>query len=231
MQDQLISILQKHRDYALVMDKYLLNRACKLNLSHSNKDLAQLDYLSPAILNHYIFSFIKSRQLLSGVGGYAENRIIYQSKSNFEGFEARSVHLGIDIWAPDFSAIYAPLNGKIHSFADNASFGDYGPTIIIEHQLNGCIFFTLYGHLSRQSLIGLKEEQYVTKGQKIAELGPYEENGNWPPHLHFQIIKSLDGLRGDYPGVAAPSQKERYLHNCPDPNLILRIPCLNEVKV
>jgi hypothetical protein len=57
----------------------------------------------------------------------------------------------------------------------------------------------------------------------VGEVGDLQENGSWPPHLHFQII--TDAMEGvvDYPGVAAPSERERYLERCPDPNLILGI--------
>lgn len=226
IQDPLISALQTYSDYAFVMDKHLLNKACVLDLSDSNHVLKTLNYGDPAILNSYIFSFINEKQVLCSVGGYSEDRVIYRSKANFSGIEIRSIHLGIDIWAPAYSSVYAPLDGKVHSFANNSGAGDYGPTIILEHEINNITFHTLYGHLSVASLEGLKEGKPVSKGQKIAALGDDHENGNWPPHLHFQIIKSMDGLKGDYPGVAAPSQKEKYLNNCPNPNLILRIPCL-----
>ncbi len=33
----------------------------------------------------------------------------------------------------------------------------------------------------------------------------------------------MGGYLGDYPGVASLADREAYLANCPDPNLILRI--------
>ncbi|RYZ44700.1 MAG: peptidase M23, partial [Chitinophagaceae bacterium] len=45
----------------------------------------------------------------------------------------------------------------------------------------------------------------------------------WPPHLHFQIIKDMHGWKGDYPGVCRFSEKEAYLQNCPDADLILQM--------
>ncbi|WP_244215255.1 hypothetical protein [Pedobacter miscanthi] len=80
----------------------------------------------------------------------------------------------------------------------------------------------MYGHLSLASLNGLEEGKFIPAGTKIAELGAKEENGSWPPHLHFQLIKDMSGLKGDYPGVCRFSEREKYLANCPDPDLILK---------
>ncbi|HSI90676.1 MAG TPA: peptidoglycan DD-metalloendopeptidase family protein, partial [Adhaeribacter sp.] len=134
----------------------------------------------------------------------------------------RSLHLGIDIWAQAGTAVYAPLAATIHSFQDNAAYGDYGPTLILQHELEGTVFYTLYGHLDRASLKNLKPGKTIAKGEKIAEFGPYPENGDWPPHLHFQIIADMQNLKGDFPGVCKPSEKAFYVALCPDPNLILQ---------
>ncbi len=84
-------------------------------------------------------------------------------------------------------------------------------------------FFTLYGHLSLADIQNLKEGQEVKRGQKFAHFGKPAENGQWPPHLHFQIIENLSGYRGDYPGVCKLSEREKYLANCPDPGIILQL--------
>jgi murein DD-endopeptidase MepM/ murein hydrolase activator NlpD len=114
-----------------------------------------------------------------------------------------------------------PLEGLIHSYAFNSAYGDYGATIILSHHLDGVSFHTLYGHLSLASIKNMREGERVKGGDVIAEFGIPQENGNWPPHLHFQIIKDLEGRKGDYPGVCKFSEKEKYLKNCPDPDLIL----------
>jgi hypothetical protein len=51
---------------------------------------------------------------------------------------------------------------------------------------------------------------------------PYE-NGHWPPHLHFQVIVDMKGMKGDYPGVCAWPERESYLENSPDPDIILQM--------
>lgn len=160
-----------------------------------------------------------------GIGGYMEHRTLYARSALFDtDDEPRRLHLGVDIWAEAGMPVYAPLDGIVHSFKDNNNFGDYGPTIILQHDLDGLALYTLYGHLSRESLSGLIAGWRIAKNQQIARLGDIEENGNWPPHLHFQLMFDMEGMVGDYPGVARFSEKNKYIQNMPDPNLILKFP-------
>jgi murein DD-endopeptidase MepM/ murein hydrolase activator NlpD len=137
--------------------------------------------------------------------------------------EPRRLHLGVDIWGPAGTKVMAPLDGIVHSFAFNNNDSDYGATIILTHNLDGVGFHTLYGHLSLNSLKNLYEGQKVTSGEVIAEFGMRFENGNWPPHLHFQLIADMQGWKGDYPGVCRFSERMQWLTNCPDPNIILKM--------
>ncbi len=162
-----------------------------------------------------------------GVGRYLEPRLLYDAPAYAGGggtTERRTIHLGVDLFLPPQTPVLAPLDGRVHSFRDNANRLDYGPTVILEHApSDGPLFYTLYGHLSRQSLIGLVEGGEIHQGEPVGELGTIEENGGWPPHLHFQIICDPLGYRGDFPGVAPPSQSATWRSLSPDPNLILRL--------
>jgi murein DD-endopeptidase MepM/ murein hydrolase activator NlpD len=89
--------------------------------------------------------------------------------------------------------------------------------------MDGTIFYTLYGHLSRSSLLGLQVGQMVSQGEQIAKLGEPAENGDYAPHLHFQLILDLQGRSGDYPGVCCASDLAFFRVNCLDPNLLLRL--------
>lgn len=159
-------------------------------------------------------------------GGYSEDRSIYtQTLFAPEGEEPRTIHLGIDVFAPAGADVITPLNARVHSSRINEAAGDYGPTIILEHTPTpGLTFHTLYGHLSRDSLKGLKPGTAFMAGEKIAELGTKRENGGWPPHLHFQIILEIGSTKGDYPGVCRRSEAERWLAICPDPARLLGLP-------
>jgi murein DD-endopeptidase MepM/ murein hydrolase activator NlpD len=110
----------------------------------------------------------------------------------------------------------------VHSYKNNNNLGDYGPTIILEHKISNTKFYTLYGHLSLASITSLKIGQKFVKGEQIATLGNISVNGDYPPHLHFQIIRDIQDSFGDYPGVCSKKDLEFYIRNCPDPNLLLK---------
>lgn len=150
--------------------------------------------------------------------GYGENRASYtQALFAPSGEEPRTLHLGLDVFAPAGAEVRAPLAARVHSFRDNANPGDYGPCLILEHDTGDGVFHTLYGHLSRASLDGLTAGHTFNPGDRIARLGDPQENGGWPPHLHFQILLEVGANRGDYPGVCKRSEQDRWLAICPDP--------------
>ncbi|HEY0175437.1 MAG TPA: peptidoglycan DD-metalloendopeptidase family protein [Pedobacter sp.] len=157
-----------------------------------------------------------------GVGGYNEHRTIYNRSSHFDtGEEPRRLHLGIDIWAEAGTPVYNFYDAEVHSFQYNDSFGDYGATVILKYNLDGMVLYALYGHLSLSSLRGLQEGQFIPGGARFAEFGNRQENGNWPPHLHFQLMFDMQQRKGDYPGVCQFSKRAEFLANCPDPSLVL----------
>jgi len=170
----------------------------------------------------YINRTLAENNCTIGIGGYMEHRTLYARSAHFDTEnEPRRLHLGTDIWMPAGTPVYAPLEGFIHSFHNNDNFGDYGPTIILMHHLDGLDLYSLYGHLSRKSLKGLVVGAPVSVNQQIATLGGLIENGGWPSHLHFQLMLDMEGCFGDYPGVCRFSEKDTYLQNIPDPDLLL----------
>lgn len=193
------------------------------DLTASNEALTPELLRSESAFCNYISESMAQAGAVLGIGAYAEDRVIYRKSEVFSGVEARSLHLGIDLWAPAGTPVYAPLDGTLHSFANNAASGDYGPTIILEHRFAGQLFYTLYGHLSLPSLQNLKVGMSIAAGQPLGSLGAWHENVHWPPHLHFQIIRDLEGRSGDFPGVCAPSESNKWLVLCPNPNLLLRL--------
>ncbi|WP_298332228.1 peptidoglycan DD-metalloendopeptidase family protein [uncultured Christiangramia sp.] len=195
-----------------------------IDLSQNNRDLLKLEVASSAAFSVFIDEYLRNRSAKAAYGGYNELRTLYNRSELFNHSSSnRNIHIGLDVWVPAYSDIITPLDGKVHGFQDNSNFGDYGPTIILEHQLDGQSFYTLYGHLSRASLVNLETGMQFEKGDKIAELGDYAENGDYAPHLHFQVIKDMQGKIADYPGVVRKEELEGYLQNCPDPNLLLKI--------
>lgn len=196
----------------------------QFDFSASNTELTPEDILDTTKFSAWVSSKLALNNCQYGVGGYMEHRTLYGRSDLFNTEEEpRRLHLGIDIWADAGTPVYVPMEGRIHSFQDNDHFGDYGPTIIVEHDLNGLVLYSLYGHLNRECLDGLTIGRLVAKDEQIGEFGSQQVNGHWPPHLHFQLMFDLEGKHGDYPGVGYYSKKENYLRNIPDPNLILRL--------
>jgi murein DD-endopeptidase MepM/ murein hydrolase activator NlpD len=206
-----------------------------LDFTAANYELTAEVLQDTKLFTEYINRRLGNAGARYGIGGYAEHRTVYSRSKIFgvaevsstgrdsEGAEPRRLHLGTDIWGKPNTAVMTPLDGIVHSFAFNGAFGDYGTTIILTHQLSGVSFYTLYGHLSLNSIKNLREGHLIHKGEIFAEFGIPSENGQWPPHLHFQIIADLQGWEGDYPGVCKFSEKEEWLRNCPDPDFILQM--------
>nr|WP_321233463.1 peptidoglycan DD-metalloendopeptidase family protein [uncultured Psychroserpens sp.] len=195
-----------------------------LDLSVTNTALQAVDISSSETLEAYINQHIKANNAKVAYGGYLETRNIYQRSSYFNDTNPdteRNIHLGLDFWIAADTPIYTPLDAEVHSFKNNTNFGDYGPTIILKHHIDTFEFYTLYGHLSLASIEHLKVGQQFKQGQQIATLGDASVNGDYPPHVHFQIIKDLQGYVGDYPGVCSKNDLEFYRGNCPDPEMLL----------
>ena len=161
------------------------------------------------------------------IGRYDEARAIYLG-SNFAGDspsgERRTVHLGIDLFAPSGTPVYAPLAGVVYMLANNTAHHDYGPVVVLRHSTDeGLPFFTLYGHLTVESLAALERGQTLEAGACVGAIGSPPSNGDWPPHLHLQIVTDLLELDTDFPGVARPGERALYLSLSPDPNILLGI--------
>ncbi|MCI0388371.1 MAG: aminotransferase class III-fold pyridoxal phosphate-dependent enzyme [Acidobacteria bacterium] len=180
-------------------------------------------------LTERIFGLMKSANARLGVGRYDEPRLLYTTPAFTDDgnpfAEHRTIHLGIDLFGEPGMAVFAPLAGTVHAFNNNAVPLDYGPLIILKHQIDdGQAFYTLYGHLSEESLTGLSIGKPVVQGERIAAIGAPPTNGNWTPHLHFQLITDLLDLDCDFPGVGRAGQRDLWHSLSPDPNLILNIP-------
>lgn len=192
----------------------------KIDLSVNNPELQNPNTDSLQGLSDCIFEKIKSVNVKGAYGGYNEKRALYKRSEHFgDQSHYRSIHLGIDFWLPAGTQVIATMPGRVHSFANNSNRGDYGPTIVLEHFIGNEKIHALYGHLSKSSLEAMYQGKIVARGEVIGQLGKPEENVDWPPHLHFQLIKDMGEFNGDYPGVCYESEKNYYLKNCPNPLL------------
>jgi peptidoglycan LD-endopeptidase LytH len=240
MMSKLENVLAKNKQqFRTVVDfNPAKDKLVQLDFTAANTELTPELIADTTIFSKYINK--KMAHAKYGIGGYNEDRVLYARSNHFASavyeashvasgggpspagtMETRSIHLGIDIWAAAGTKVYVPVGGTVHSYAFNNNFGDYGATIILQHQLDTAVFFTLYGHLSLKDLEPLQEGKYISRGEVLAHFGTPEENGDWPPHLHFQIIDDIRLNKGDYPGVCTIREREKYLGNCPNPDLML----------
>ncbi|MCU1368691.1 MAG: hypothetical protein JWN39_4330, partial [Ilumatobacteraceae bacterium] len=167
------------------------------------------------------------------VGRYGEDRSVYRTEAfeTADPDERRTIHIGIDLFAPAGEEIVAPLAAKVAMIGCDLSPLAFGGILVLEHTTtaadggDGVPFWTLYGHLSSASLSALHVGQPVAAGETVARLGRPDENGGWPPHLHFQVMTDLCGWEAEeIIGVAARSQWDVWGAVFPNPNLVLGLP-------
>lgn len=214
--------LRAHNTGKVVDFDLSADRLYPFDFTSANQELTTDILADTTSFSSWVAQKLKHSNSRYGIGGYNEHRTIYSRSAHFDTKEEpRRLHLGVDIWGPAGTAIYNFYDAEVHSFQNNNQFGDYGGTIILKYDLSGLTLYALYGHLSLASIEGLSVGKFIAAGQHFADFGLAEENGNWPPHLHFQLIFDMEGRSGDFPGVCQYSKRALYLENCPDPELIL----------
>lgn len=201
-----------------------LNDYSEIDLSKATLKKNEIDVQNTSDLKAYIDKQLNNQASKVAYGGYLEKRGLYNNVERFKTSQnQRDIHLGYDFWANSGEVIISPFQGKIHSFANNADDGNYGPTIILEHHQGSQRFFSLYGHLSLYSISYIKLGQKIKKGEAFAQIGDAKVNGGYLPHLHFQLIKDIEDYKGDYPGVCHQSDLTFYKKNTINPKQYLRI--------
>lgn len=204
-----------------------LNRDGRVLLSLSDGAPGMEHSADPAAYWTWLEARFKAEDASFGIGLYGEERGVYKGDQfrTAASPEWRSQHLGLDVFIAARTPLFAPLAGRVVSAVDNNLPFDYGPTIILEHRAGdgGPAFWTLYGHLSRESLAMVHEGMEIEAGRQIGSIGDHTVNGGWAPHLHFQIMTDLLGQTGEFPGVGQPSLWPIWRRISPDPNLLLKL--------
>lgn len=223
--ETLENLLKEIQNVKVIDDSISYTEYIPLDLSVSNIELSKLAIDDATIFEEFIEEKLLKNKAKVAFGGYNEERNLYKRSTVFNDnqTEERNIHIGLDLWIKAGTPVLAALDGTIHSFNYNNNLGDYGPTILLKHSIKDQTFYTLYGHLSLESIANIEVGSFFTKGQQLATLGDASVNGNYAPHLHFQIIKDIATNIGDYPGVCSKKDLNYYLENCPDPNLLLKI--------
>lgn len=128
------------------------------------------------------FAVEKMRQQVvvtaAGISGTLEVLPANGPVNDVFGYRGTEFHSGIDIMAPEGSAVVAASPGTVESVTDG---GGWGRHVIIDHG-NG--IKTLYAHM-------IEGSQLVTAGQWVAagtQLGSVGNTGySTFPHLHFEV--------------------------------------------
>jgi len=181
-------------------------------------------------LTRRVFDAMSAAGADVAAGGYGEPRVLYATDAYASGAvtdERRTIHLGIDLTLAPGAPLFAPLDGVVHGVMDAAQRLDYGPVIVLRHDVaddsGPLTFYTLYGHLDR-GVLELTPGTPIAAGHRIGSVGAPPANGDWWPHVHFQIIADMLDVPCNFNGVAPPGEAGTWLSLSPDPNLLLGIP-------
>jgi len=190
-----------------------------LDLGRDSLELGEpLDNLDATRLGELIDAKMREAGVTHAYGRWGEERALYRSAHFTGNGEPRTVHLGMDLFCRAGTPVKAPLDAVVEIVANNARELDYGPVVILKHWAPaGQPFWTLCGHLGEGCLKTLRAGMPVGAGEVIARVGTPPVNGNWPPHLHFQVILDLKGLGREFPGVAAAGEAQRWFELSPSP--------------
>jgi len=196
-------------------------RATVLDLSVGSRLRGhEINNLGVAEFSDLIDEVMRDADTSFAFGRYAEPRGLYSNEdfASAETSESRTIHMGLDLFCAADTTVHAPLDGTVELLANNARELDYGPMVVLRHATDtGQIFYTLYGHLSLDTLGMIEQGQNVRAGEQIATIGSPPYNGNWPSHLHLQLILDLMSLDKDFPGVAYKSKQDYWLTLSPSP--------------
>ncbi|MFK8053992.1 MAG: aminotransferase class III-fold pyridoxal phosphate-dependent enzyme [Woeseiaceae bacterium] len=162
------------------------------------------------------------------LGKYREARLIYGAPfflaGEHQASDRRTMHIAVDVFLPASTAVHAPLDAVVHSAEVCDAAFDYGGLIVLRHEpAPEVTFFTLYGHLAHASARALTPGQQIAKGDVFAHLGEPHENGEWPPHVHFQVGLT-DAPGSAWPGVVDPDELDDWMTVFPDPAPLLGMP-------
>jgi len=146
-------------------------RATVLDLSVGSRLRGrEIDNLGVAEFSDLIDEVMRDADTDFAFGRYAEPRELY-SNENFasnETSENRTIHMGLDLFCAADTPIHAPLDGTVELLENNARELDYGPMVVLRHATDtGQVFYTLYGHLSLDTLNAIEQGQEVRAGEQI----------------------------------------------------------------
>ena len=208
-----------------------LSQAMKLDLSYGSATAVNTpEAPNTMALNARIAADMATADAKVAVGGWGEARPIYTGHAFGRNLSdplavARTHHLGVDISLAAGSRVHAPMEGTVWAAGYAPDPFDYGGYVILVHLIpTGEKFYSLYGHLAPKSLSHLSVGTRVRAGEKFAELGTYEENGGWWPHLHLQLMTEEPPADYTPPGACESQFWDVAKELCPNSAFMLNLP-------
>ncbi len=162
--------------------------------------------------NRLIFEELEQSSRQWGIGRYLEERKnLLREYPNIRE-EERYYHLGLDIIVPYDTPMFSPLDAEVYSVGKETEIGNYGGYVILKHDVNEVVFYSLYGHVQTPSMVVVGDK--VSAGQEFARIGQESDSGGWFCHVHLQILtqEAIDDGYADW-GYISPElmpQVEKY---------------------
>jgi murein DD-endopeptidase MepM/ murein hydrolase activator NlpD len=153
-----------------------------INLDEESKN-TQLDLSDPLVCSNWISDLHRSLDADYSYGGFLEDRTHIWRFHPSEKSKSL-IHLGVDYNVPSNTPVSLPMDAKVfHIMKDPRNSRGWGGRVIFLLDDGN---YLLYGHLKQD--ISLKSGQLCAKGDIVGTVGEINENGNWFPHLHVQLM-------------------------------------------
>ena len=200
---------------------FLKGKPYIFDFSSNNPKTLEYNLLDFKEFNTMVFDELHASSHQWGVGRYLEER-----KSLLRAYpniieEQRFYHLGLDIIVPFDTPLYSPLDAEVYKTGKETTVGNYGGYIILKHNINEVVFYSLYGHLKTPHLVHVGEK--ITAGQKFAHIGQEKDSGGWFCHVHLQILTqaAMDAGYSDW-GYVSPQLLPKVETYFPSPYFLFR---------
>lgn len=199
-----------------IVDEFHKDNIHWIDLSVGSKQLGNsLNFLKTGGLQQRIDQFASEHKGLI-LGRYGEARPIYQGEEfrvkTDDGFQWRTVNLGLNIFVSEGTPVRAAWDGQVHSW-----FQQNGAAIVLYHTYKKVAFYTIYRNLSKSSLDQLVKGQSIKKGDIIGSVAEVNGNGSIPTQVTFQLACKLPVDPADIPIVVAPQDVKFWSEIIPDP--------------
>jgi len=160
------------------------------------------------------------------ISGYPEKRAQLADYTD-EVRENRPWHIGVDVSAPAGTKLYAPLDSvvviaEVDVCKDGVPGykGGYGGYVVLKHDVDDCVFYTVYGHLNFEKLP--KIGTTLSAGDCFGEMGNMNQNGNWFYHVHMQVLTQCGFDEGWAQKGLCSEEQIAIIHElCPNPLFLI----------